>query len=202
MQTTIRILLLVLAAFQAEAFSFFVSDPCDTLYTKSGQKFIVHVIGENYRHLQFVLCDDTTHTEYEINWKETLAFQKAGMGPNPLLKDKTGLIPSIPDPKYSKLRLDTCDLIVFLDGQELQVKILETDMYNYFYRMCDPLDDRVLIAPRRQVSYVRRAKKNGDKEKAALARKEKDARLDQTLGCILFVIIGGGVLFFITVLSI
>ncbi|MEI6409203.1 MAG: hypothetical protein WCR52_07465 [Bacteroidota bacterium] len=158
---------------------------CDTIITVEGKTYIVEIVKEDARQVQFSLCNETTGNKYGIvndrireirraNGKITKPLEDYPVQEStPLIKPKPAPTPSIFDPKPNKgtekptLTQDSaCEILTFSDGKSLEVRIVEEDNFNYFYMICGNTDDTVYIAPIKQVNLEKKKspkqrKKNG-----------------------------------------
>jgi hypothetical protein len=180
----------------------FASGPgdCDTLYTRDGDKFAVQIIRKTYTDTEFMLCNDISGTVYRLPQSRLLALRKAGdkrlvYG----FKGDDSLSTKVPD-KYLQMLCDTCDFIVLDNGEEKFVRLVDQDMFNYYYLDCPFQTDRVYILPESRVQSLRRRRIKSKGETASF-EDPKDDTIWWLLGGCLGVLVVAGILFLVTLFS-
>lgn len=162
---------------------------CDTLITVEGNSYVVSIVREDAREVQFMLCNESNGAKYAIVNDRVLEIRRSnGKVTKPLenypVKESTPLIKSKPKPiptpsiisqkqedafSKSAKQDSVCQVLTFTDGKSIEVRIIEEDSFNYFYMICGNIDDTVYMVPRKNVRLERK----------------KDPRKRKEMGCLL-----------------
>jgi hypothetical protein len=158
---------------------------CDTLITVEGKTYIVEIIREDAREVQFSLCNASSSAKYVIVNDRILEIRRSNgkvtkpiedypvQESTPLIKPRKVATPAIITPKpetesvKSSKQDSVCEVMIFPDGKSLEVRIVEEDNFNYFYMICGNADDTVYMASIKKVRLERKKspkerKKSGD----------------------------------------
>jgi len=170
---------------------------CDSIITVEGKTYIVEILREDAREVQFSLCNEPTGSKYVITNERIREIRRANgkitkpiedypvLETTPLIKRKPKPSPSIIESEPTnekKLEQDfVCEILTFPDGKSLEVRIVEEDNFNYFYMICGNTDDTVYIAPIKQVRL----------------EKKKSPRERKKTGCLLIGLVVVGLIYLI-----